>query len=70
MNERILELALEAGFSPFDALSGTVDNFANLLIRECTRIVRNANLSGVEGGDHAVLNAASQQVNQHFGIEQ
>ena len=35
MKDRIYKLALEAGFSPFDALSGTVDNFADLLIREC-----------------------------------
>lgn len=67
MNERIKELAIEAGYS-MDMQQH--QKFAELLIRECARIARNTDLEDVEGGDSAVLRAASEQIEQHFGVEE
>ena len=44
--------------------------FAELIVRECARIARNTDLQDVEGGDSAVLRAAGEQIQKHFGVEQ
>ena len=38
-----------------------LEKFAELIVRECARIVPNTDLEDVEGGDSAVLMAASNQ---------
>ena len=73
MNERIAELydqaiVIEDGG---DYVCGELDpvKFAELIVRECARIARNANLEDVEGGDSAVLRAAGDQIEDYFGVE-
>ena len=44
--------------------------FGELIVRECARIARNANLEDVEGGDSAVLRAAGDQIEDYFGVEE
>jgi hypothetical protein len=74
MNERIDELMIEAG-ARFEFLHGVhyddfqYKKFAELLIQECARIVPNTDLEDVDGGDSAVLRAASDQIKEHFGVE-
>lgn len=46
------------------------EKFAELIIQECARIARNADLEDVEGGDSAVLRAAGEQIEKHFGVEE
>lgn len=77
MNERIQELADQAqqyaeyvtpqGLEWFDTFK---EKFAELIVRECARVVNNADLEDVEGGDASVLYAASEQVKRHFGVEE
>jgi hypothetical protein len=45
------------------------EKFAKLIVRECARIARNTDLEDVEGGDSAVLRAAGEQIEKHFGVE-
>ena len=45
------------------------EKFAELIIKECARIARNTDLENVEGGDSAVLRAAGEQIEKHFGVE-
>ena len=76
MNERIQELSNQA----YDDLVNQTGNivvfdedfqqrFAKLIVAECARIARNTDLEDVEGGDSAVLQAAGEQIEKHFGVE-
>ena len=72
MDERIKELAEQAN----NAIGGNAfsmarynEKFAELIVRECARIARNTDLEDVEGGDSAVLRAAGEQIEKHFGVE-
>jgi len=46
------------------------EKLAELIVRECARIARNTDLEDVEGGDSAVLRAAGEQIEKHFGVEE
>ena len=76
MNERIRQLSNQA----YDELVNQTGNivvfdedfqqrFAKLIVAECARIARNTDLEDVEGGDSAVLQAAGEQIEKHFGVE-
>ncbi len=39
-----------------------LEKFAALIVKECASIASNADLEDVEGGDSAVLRAASEQI--------
>lgn len=47
-----------------------VEKFAELIVRECAQVARNTDLEDVEGGDSAVLRAAGEQIQKHFGFEE
>lgn len=65
MNQRIEELALQAGGSHFPRVGGAnLEKFAELLIRECIDIC-------VTGTDTQMTSeGAAQKIRQHFGLEQ
>ena len=77
MNERIKELASKAldqavpetwtTLTP-EQLDKVLDKFGELLVRACANQARNTDLELVEGGDSAVLQAAQQQMLEHFGV--
>ena len=73
MNERIRALALQAGYgarwSTTEQFEQFVDKFAQLIVKECARIARDTDLEDVEGGDSAVLQAAGEQIQKHFGVK-
>ena len=72
MNERIQELYDQCFVVLENDTPNTgfdVNKFAELIIRECARVVQNADLEDVDGGDSAVLRAASHQIKKHFGVE-
>ena len=76
MNERIKELAAQAGASRRAGVGGLVfrdselEKFAELIVRECAQLARDTDLEDVEGGDSAVLRAACNQILEHFGVEE
>jgi hypothetical protein len=65
MNERIRELARESGLVQYDADSKMqdVERFAELIVRECTRIVADA----VDHREPASTYAG--KIREHFGVE-
>ena len=67
MNERILELAKQAGlkFPSEEALSPVEIKFAELIVRECLVVINQSN--GVSDDDVIKI---SQDVKKHFGIEE
>jgi hypothetical protein len=71
MNKRIRELAEDAGYPDYMTYGQdkVLERFAELIVRECARIVTNTDLGDVDGGDSAVLRAASKQIREHFGVE-
>jgi hypothetical protein len=59
MNQRIKELALQAGGSHYPDVGGkTLEKFAELIVRECAEIA-----------DTAEPFLASDLIKQHFGVE-
>ena len=43
--------------------------FAELIAKECAKVARNTDLEDVEGGDSAVLRAASEAIENYFGVK-
>jgi len=77
MNERIYELAKQAGFSSWvlnpskETMSDTpelLDKFAELIVRECMNIV---NPDDPRDGDtiKCILSLANMRLEKHFGVE-
>ncbi len=78
MNERIkkhfsaaLDKAVPYTWTSLDyvELEKVMQEFANSIIQDCTRVAINADLEDVEGGDGDVLRAAGQQIKLYFGVE-
>ena len=70
MNQRIQELAEQARLVPEGQPSGSspyydaLDNFARLIVRECSRIA-----DGWVDNDDDGKNYPSEMIKQHFGVE-
>ena len=66
MNERIRELAHEAGLPTYnpDGIPTKLEKFAELIVRECAELV-----AGVPT-DTMGYNTADQKIKQHFGVEE
>lgn len=66
MNERIRQLAEQAGWMMGDEVEGfniRLDKFAELIVRECAGVVQNA----VDHREPA--NTYVDKIKQHFGVE-
>jgi hypothetical protein len=68
MNERIIEMAIAAGFNPVNCTGGNVplfEKFAELIIKECIKVLEtnNANLTSDAKWD------AIYEIETHFGVE-
>ena len=75
MNERIKQLLIQSevfnkdGTVLKDVTGYELKKFAKLIVKDCAKIASNADLEDVDGGDSAVLRAASEQIKEHFGVE-
>jgi hypothetical protein len=71
MNERIKELAEQAGYSWHNQFSGpilspnAIEKFAELIVKECASKAWFAEQYGI--GDGAPV---SKQIKEHFGVEE
>lgn len=45
------------------------EKFAELIVKECARMIPNTDLDDVDGGDSSVLFAAASQLRKHFGLD-
>jgi hypothetical protein len=73
MNERIKELAYQAGFYINPDFEHPLTKFAELIVRECVDRIENTTFLGdtkewFEPND--VLWTAAQQIKEHFGVEE
>ena len=72
MNERIRELAEQAGFEPHYEPDGTFsyseqfEKFAELIVKECMTVGFNA-VYNVEDDSNAIV--VYTEIKQHFGVE-
>ena len=64
MNERIKELAEQAGFLNKDEES--IEYFAELIVRECMELVEGY----TKQRTHTTFYKAEEQIKQHFGVEE
>jgi hypothetical protein len=63
MNERIKQLALQAGGSHYPEVNAMqLEKFAELIVRECVDIVENQ-------GAHMRYNHLAEQIRTHFEIK-
>jgi hypothetical protein len=81
MNERIFELAKQAGFIDFivfnriESKEQVIEKFAQLIVQECISINRQRMFSEYEGDSHRVahnnaLLCANSDMFEHFGVEE
>ena len=70
MNERIQELAEQAGFENGhqdrngNSLSGELEKFAELIVRECIDCLKPLSRN------HSMVGAAQDTIKEHFGVEE
>ena len=67
--DRYVESAMKAGDDDIMEFDQIVGGFAELIVEECASVASDTDLEDVEGGDSAVLCAASYQIRSHFGIQ-
>ncbi len=71
MNERIKELAEQAGFNPYNYQGGNsalFEKFAELIVKECSEIAKSTDLS--DSDDYRSGRYwAGLDIKKHFGVE-
>ena len=73
MNKRIQALA--ASHFPRDGEGNIfvtpeiIAEFAEAIAKECAKVARNTDLEDVDGGDSAVLRAASEAIENYLGVK-
>ena len=63
MNERIRELAKQAGWNGFEALDERNEKFAELIVRECAETIESQDV------DPSFKNRMSWAIKTKFGVE-
>ena len=63
MNERIRELAKQAGWNGFEALDERNEKFAELIVRECAKTIESQDV------DPSFKNRMSWAIKTKFGVE-
>ena len=71
MNERIKQLAEQAGYHPdiFELCKPGMEKFAELIVRECAKVSED----DITDGDACCTNTAdriARQIKKHFGVEE
>ena len=67
MNDRIQELAKQAGWNGFEALDERNEKFAQLIVQECANVCEGVTKEGEPL--HLVSLGYSQNIKNHFGVE-
>jgi peroxiredoxin len=81
MNERIIEMAIEAGFNPVNCTGSNVplfEKFAELIVRECIDKIETLRIpvSNTAAGEMAcewtyyALGDIRDKIKEHFGVEE
>jgi len=69
MNSRIQELLLKAGWDRYEALDERNQKFAELIVQECDRVIKDSVSAMEHGKMKANIAHAGTLIKQHFGVE-
>ena len=69
MNERIRELAKQAGWNGFEALDERNEKFAELIVRECVRVCNKVYFDNYPDAEDFERSEEGEAIKQHFGVE-
>ena len=69
MNERIRELAKQAGWDGFEALDERNEKFAELIVRECVRICNKVYFDDYPDAEDFERSEEGEAIKQHFGVK-
>jgi hypothetical protein len=67
MNRRIQQLAEQAGFDLGNGQSYKVENFAELIVRECISSIPS---TGHRGDFYRAVEFCQLEIKKHFGVEE
>ena len=69
MNERIRELAEQAGFFPMELtqVGPSVEKFAELIVQECAKVILE---TSVQYNEIDTMHRIRDNVKAHFGVEE
>ena len=69
MNERIRELAEQAGFFPMELtqVGPSVEKFAELIVQECAKVILE---TPVKYTEIDIMHIIRDNVKEHFGVEE
>ena len=69
MNDRIQELAKQAGWNGFEALDERNEKFAELIVRECVRICNKVYFDDYPDAEDFERSEEGEAIKQHFGVK-
>ena len=69
MNERIRELAKQAGWNGFEALDERNEKFAELIVRDCVRICNKVYFDDYPDAEDFERSEEGEAIKQHFGVK-
>ena len=69
MNERIKELAKQAGWNGFEALDERNEKFAELIVRECVRICNKVYFDDYPDAEDFERSEEGEAIKRHFGVK-
>ena len=73
MNERIIEMAIAAGFNPVNCTGSNVplfEKFAKLIVRECVGVIESGRFLHDQAPTAIFAKECSGAVKRHFGVEE
>jgi len=73
MNDRIIQMAIEAGFNPVNCTGGNIplfDKFAELLVEECAKVAREFTLRkcGLDSSYDGIV-FVEEEIRDHFNFK-
>ena len=69
MNERIRELAKQAGWNGFEALDERNEKFAELIILDCVRICNKVYFDDYPDAEDFERSEEGEAIKRHFGVK-
>ena len=75
MNERIKELAKQAGYNPFWSTKADkeqffdLEEFAELIVRECVGCIDDGRGEASSMAEHGWRQVCQKEIKKHFGVE-
>ncbi len=73
MNERIRELAHEAGLPTYnpEGIPTKLEKFAELIVKECSKVIRHGGQrKGAFGNEDLRPSEIATMIEEHFGVEE